>query len=119
MELLVINGHDYSPYVKSKGYGWSREDVDSEKSVRVKSGKMRRDKIATKRKLSYELMNMTRAQLAQLDDDLSRSTYPADYFDLHGKMTRTFYTSSFSATLHDLYGEEGVWGDASFSMIEV
>lgn len=124
MELLIIiapNGerHDYSKFVKSKGYGWSREDLDSDKTVRVKSGNMRRYKIGTKRKLSYEVMNMTREQLAQLDNDLSQSTYTAIYFDLHGKMQKRFYTSSFSATLSDLYDSDGTWGDASFNMIEV
>lgn len=119
MELLIINGHDYSRFVKSKGYGWSREDVDSEKTVRVKTGTLRRYKITTKRKLSYDMMNMTREELAQLDDDLSKPTYPATFLDLHGKMTRTFYTSSFSATLSDLYDENGQWEGASFNMIEV
>lgn len=124
MELLIIiaaNGdkHDYSKFVKSKGYGWSREDLDSEKTVRVKDGTMRREKIGTKRKLSYELMNMTRDQLAQLDDDLSQPTYQAIYFDLHGKMQRKFYTSSFSANLADLYDDNGSWEGASFNMIEV
>ena len=124
MELLIIiakNGaqHDYSKFVKSKGYGWSREDVDSEKTVRVKTGTLRRYKITTKRKLSYELMNMTRAELAQLDDDTSQPTYEAIVLDLHGKMRKKFYTSSFSATLSDLYDENGQWEGASFNMIEV
>lgn len=120
MEVLILDGHlDLSAKVKNKGYGWTREDVDSEKSVRVKSGKMRRDKIDTKRKLSYELMNMTRAELAAVDDILNKPTYTATYLDLHGRMTRTFYTSSFSATLSDLYDEDGTWEEASFNMIEV
>ena len=55
MEILKINGHDYSPYVKSKGFGWSREDLDSDKTIRTKNGKMRRHKITTKRKLSYTM----------------------------------------------------------------
>lgn len=120
MEVLVINGHDYSPYVISKGMGWSREDLDSEKTTRTKDGKLRRDKITTKRKLSYKMMNMTRSQLAQLDDDLSQDTFSAKYFDLHGVMTREFYCSSFSATLRDVQdGNIDSWEGASFNIIEV
>lgn len=119
MEVLIINGHDYSQYVERKGYGWSREDLDSEKTGRTKDGKMRRDKITTKRKLSYTVMNMSRALLSQLDNDLSVPTFSATYLDLHGKQTRTFYTSSFSATLQELVDEDGEWGDASFKLIEV
>lgn len=119
MDVLIINGHDYSRYIQQKGYGWSREDLDSEKTVRVKNGTLRRQKIATKRKLSYNLMNMTREQLAQLDDDLSKPTFAATYLDLHGRDTRTFYCSSFAATLDWLIDDDGQWEGASFNMIEV
>ena len=119
MEVLIINGHDYSRFIQRKGYGWSREDLDSENTQRTKGGKLRRDKIATKRKLSYTLMKMTREQFAQLDNDLSSPTFSATYLDLHGQQTRTFYCSSFSAALVEAAGREGQWDEASFNMIEV
>lgn len=121
MEVLVINGHDYTKYVKAKGYGWSREDLDSEKTKRPKSGTLRRDKITTKRKLSYTLLNAPHKVLEQLDDDLNQASYTATYLDLHGKMTRRFYSSSFSAILTEICDgdEEGEWEGAEFNMIEV
>lgn len=119
MEVLRIGGVDYSRHIQQKGVGWSRNDVDSEKTTRTKDGKLRRYKIATKRKISYKLMNMTREQLAQLDTALSVPTFSATYLDLHGQMTRTFYCSSFSSTLECAYEEGETWGEASFDMIEV
>lgn len=119
MEVLKINGVDYSTHIEAKGVGWSRNDLDSEKTVRVKNGNMRRDKITTKRKLSYKLIHMTQTELATLDDALSASTFSATYLDLHGKQTRTFYCSSFSATLESVHSEDGEWGGAAFDMIEV
>lgn len=119
MEVLIINGVDYSFHIEAKGIGWSRNDVDSEKTTRVKSGNIRRDKITTKRKLTYKLIGMTRQQLADLDDALSAVTFSATYLDLHGQQTRKFYCSSFSATLESAYGEGGEWGDAAFNMTEV
>lgn len=119
MELLIINGHDYSRYIERKGYGWSRNDLDSENTTRTKNGRLRRDKITTKRKLSYTLMNMTQEQLAQLDDDLSKDTFSATFEDLHGSMTREFYCSSFAATIAEVSGETAQWEGASFSMTEV
>ena len=119
MELLVINGHDYSRFVKRKGMGWSRNDLDSEQTTRLKNGTMRRHKITTKRKLSYEMTNMSRAELAQLDSDLSRNTATVRYLDLHGVQTRTFYCSSFSAELSDVANGEDVWDEATFSITEV
>lgn len=119
MELLVINGHDYSRFVERKGYGWTRNDIDSEKTTRVKSGKMRRYKITTKRKLSFTMMHMTREQLAQLDDDLSEVTFKVKYMDLHGPVTKEFYCSTFSADMSDIIDGNDVWEGANFNMIEV
>lgn len=119
MEILVINGHDYSRFIKQKGFGWSRNDLDSEKTTRTKDGRMRRDKITTKRKLSYTMMRMSREEMAQLDMDLGAATFPVKYRDLHGDMTRTFYCSSFSATLSDVQDENDIWEGATFSLIEI
>lgn len=119
MEVLIINGHDYSRFIERKGYGWSRNDLDSENTVRTKDGKMRRDKITTKRKCSYALINMTQEELKQLDNDLSESTFYATYLDLHGTQTREFYCSSFSATCAECYDSESSWEGATFNMTEV
>ena len=120
MEVLVINGHDYSHLVKRRGVGWKRNDLDSEQTKRTKAGTMRRDKITTKRTVSYEIMpTATQSDLAQLDDDLSKETFSARYLDLHGIQTRTFYCSSFSATLDEVDGEESQWSGGAFNIIEV
>lgn len=120
MNILVINGHDYSRYIQSDGYKWTREDLDSENTKRVKGGKLRRDKIDTKRKLSFTMMPMTRDLLAQLDSDLSQPTFSATYLDLHGEQTRTFYCSSFPSDLSMVFSDGAeLWKGASFSMIEV
>ena len=120
MEVLVINGHDYSHLVKRKGVGWKRNDLDSEKTKRTKAGTLRRDKITTKRTISYEILPIaTQAELAQLDDDLSEETFSARYIDLHGVQTRTFYCSSFAATLDEIGYGENSWSGGAFNMIEV
>ena len=83
------------------------------------------------------LINISRSELALLDDILSRPTYQAHYLDLHGaNRTGQFYTSSFTAILDesappensepyggyrdiDQYGEYEQWSGAKFDMIEV
>lgn len=119
MEVLVINGHDYSRFVESKGLEWKRNDLDSEKTKRTKDGRMRRDKIGTKRTVGYKMVNMTREEMAALDDDLSAATFSATYSDLHGTMTKEFYCSSFSARLECVFADGEKWGSATFNMIEV
>lgn len=118
-EVLRINSHDYTQYIEDKGVSWSRNDLDSEDTGRTLDGVMHRTKITTKRKITYKLMNMTRAVMAQLDTDLSSDTFSATYLDLHGtNTTGTFYCSSFTATISSAYTADGEWVDASFTMIE-
>ena len=119
MEVLVINGHDYSRYVSGKGVSWSRNDVDSEKTTRTKDGNMRRYKITTKRKISFKMLDMPRSVMSQLDDDLSAHTFSVKYLDLHGIMTKRFYCSSFSADIAEIQDGTDVWESAAFSIIEV
>lgn len=120
MDLLIINGHDYSKFVTVSGYGWARNDLDSSNTTRTKDGTLRRDKIATKRKMTLEVAGMKRRELAQLDDDLSQSTFTATYMDLHGQMTRTFYCASFSAALTTTKrDDEFTWRSEPFTLTEV
>ena len=121
-QVLVIEGTDYTPFIRRAGLSWSRNDLDSEKTIRLKNTKIRRVKLGTKRKVSFELRgtasDLTREMLADLDTKLSRTIYSATYLDLHGVQTRRFYTSSFSVTLEEA-GENGsVWNGAAFDMIE-
>ena len=122
MEVLIINGNDYSKYVERKGLGWSRNDLDSENTVRVKSGTMRRNKVCTKRKLAFKMVDMAQDVLAQLDNDLSEATFVATYLDLHGVMERTFYCTSLSGTVTEVGSNDGetpMWADITFNLIEV
>lgn len=116
--VLIIGGVDYSKHIERQGMTWTRNDIDTDKTMRTKDGKIRRDKIGTKRKLSFKLIHMTRQELAALDDALSATFFDATYMDLHGVQTRRFYTSEFTSTLESLYSNDGEWGEAEFNMIE-
>ena len=118
--LLIINGHDYSTWIADDGYSWSRDDLDSENTVRVKSGKMRRDKITEKRNLTFRMRPMPEPLAAQLDTDLHTATFYAMYHDLHGDQTREFYCSQFPANLRQIIDESNLmWGGISFNLHEI
>ena len=119
MEVPIINGNDYSSAIEAKGYGWSRNDLDSENTTRTKDGRMRRDKITTKRKLSYTTRSIPRDMLARLDNDLNKTTCTVRYLDLHGIRTSEFYCSSMECTLEQAADDNEVWGGATFNLIEV
>lgn len=120
MNILVINGHEYARYIEDGGYGWSRDDLDSEKTVRVKTGSMRRDKITEKRNLSFKMLPMPEEVAAQLDSDLHDAQFSVTYHDLHGEQTRTFYCSKFPANLRQVIKEDNLyWDGISFSLHEI
>ena len=120
MELLIINGHDYSRWVEDQGYDWSRDDLDSEKSVRTKNGIMRRDKLGEKRNLVFKMRSMPQALAAQLDNDLHQTQFTATYHDMHGVQTRQFYCSKFSGKLHQVIDEANlIWDEITFNMHEI
>ena len=106
MEVMTITGHAYSAFVEGKGYGWSREDLDSEKTKRTKDGKLRRDKIGTKRKLSLKLMHMTRAQLAEAYRTLMLKG--AKHFGLHAFLASNTLTNAYYPTLARILFETAV-----------
>ena len=119
--LKIKNGnswHDYSGMVQLSGVGWKRNDLDAEGSGRTLDGVMHRVRVANKRTLEYNLMPDRTAKYADLDTDLMQPTFEAQYQDLHGVLTKTFYCSSFSATL-DEYGTGAEWSGGSFTIIEV
>ena len=119
-QVIIINGHDYSRYVERKGLSWSRDDLDADEAGRTMDGVMHRSKITDKRNHTIKLVCAPESVLAQLDTDVSTETYTATYKDLHGTMTKEFYTNSFKATLNVVDDEgEGDWGEATFNMHEV
>lgn len=120
MTILVINGHDYTEWVQDEGYDWSRDDLDSEKTVRTKDGKMRRDKITEKRNLSFTMRPMPENMAAQLDTDLHEPQFSVTYHDLHGDMTKEFYCSQLPAKLHQVIDEGNLlWEGVSFNLHEI
>ncbi len=116
--VLIINGHDWSDAIETKGFGWTRNDLDTDQSKRTKDGVLRRQKIGTKRKLSFKTRPLARERLSQLDEDLSAAFFDATYLDVHGVQTRTFYCSSFETALVQAGDGDGQWASASFRLIE-
>lgn len=111
--------HDYSGMVKRSGLSWSRNDLDSDDAGRTLDTVMHRAKLGAKRSISFQCMPDRQSRYADLDTDLSQETFQARYADLHGIMTKTFYCSSFSATLDEDADDDPEWSGGAFEMIEV
>ena len=110
--------HDYSSMVKMSGFAWKRNDLDAEGSGRTLDGLMWRSKVADKRTIDFQLMPDREDKYAALDTDLQQPFFQAQFADLHGIQTKTFYCSSFAATLDDDIDDACRWSGGSFTIIE-
>ena len=119
--VLIINGHDYAPYVEELTP--SRNDLDADGSGRdVQTGEMFRTRIAVKQKWEVKLLRLSEATHRQLAEDISGAYYEATVLDPATGMpgTRTFYTSSvpFGAQRYNRETGEAFYDGMTFNMIE-
>ncbi len=113
--------HDYTDMVKFRGFGWKRNDVDSDKTTRVvANAQMRRFRLGQKRTLTFELLSTDDTdRLAQMDDDLSQVEFTARVADLHGEREMIFYCTSFAATLAEIFDDgTAEWESGTFDLVE-
>ena len=121
--VFIINGHDYSHYIKAKtGLGWSRENTNDKDAGRDAGQTMHPGVTSHQRKLDLKMgpMPLETAQTLERDlqshDDGVSVTYP-DLKD--GIVTRLFYNTSIKCAI-ERFTEDGVMlDDIQFSLISI
>lgn len=120
MEVLVLEGGvDVTPYIKSRGYTWTRNVLHSSKTTRTRDGRARVDKITDKVTLPFELGNVPVEKLAEINNVLKRQTFRATYYGIEGSKNMEFYCSSFSAEAVVISENQEIWENAAFTIVEV
>lgn len=119
--VLIINGHDYAPYIEELTP--SRNDLDADGSGRdVQTGEMFRTRIAVKQKWEVKLLRLSEAIHRQLVGDISDAYYQATVLDPQTGLqaTRTFYTSNvpFGAQRYNRESGETYYDGMTFNMTE-
>ena len=119
--VLIINGHDYAPYVESLEL--SENDLDAEGSGRdVQTGLMYRTRVATKLKAEVKLLRLRQSLMQQLLGDVSGDYYSATVLDPRtgAQTTRSFYTATrpFGAQRYDRNTGAPFYDGVAFSMTE-
>lgn len=115
--MLKFNNVNVKPHPKK--FKVSLRDIDSEKSVRVASGRLTRDRIAKgKRTIDIEFPPLTDAQISNIlrlvQDEFFLVEYPDPFTG--GPLTKTFYVGDRDAPLYNF--SKGLWESLSFSLIE-
>ena len=119
--VLIINGHDYAPYIEELSP--SRNDLDADGSGRdVQTGEMFRTRIAIKQKWEVKMLRLSEALHRQLLDDINPVFYAVTVLDptTGQQATKTVYTSTvpFGAQRYDKETGAPYYDGMTFSMTE-
>ena len=93
--VLTVGGVNVTPYIKARGYAWTRNALHSDKTGRTKDGKARVDKITDKLTLAFELGETPADVLAAIEAALMQQTFQATGYGVGGY--------NYSYVLHDPY----------------
>lgn len=118
--VFKLDNVDFSNLLEEGGIKWSRNDLDSDATGRDLTGRMRRKRIATKRKLGFTCLRMDTETMMRLNEALMPQTVKVTYLDpIDGISTRTFYGSTVEATTQIVINGETYWEGTAFSLIEM
>lgn len=120
--VLKVNGVDIVPYIAHRGVKWQRSDIDGESAGRDLTGTLRRDRVATKRRLDITCRPMTTAEASVVLTAILPETVSVEFTDPQsgGVISKTMYSNNNPAT-YFIQKDDGVewWEGITFPLIEV
>lgn len=121
--VFLINGHDYSPYLKHKtGLSWKRDNINDTDAGRDEGDVMHTCVRSHQRTLTVKLGPIPFETAMQLESDLENGDdgVTVKYPDLlDGVCTRLFYNTSIEAAEEQFKDDEIVLDNVSFTLISV
>ena len=116
---ITIDGNDITNAIAHQGVKWSRNDIDGPSAGRTISGLMIRDRVATKIRLDITCRPLTTLELRYLMNLIYPEFVQVTYDDpLLGTVTKTMYANNHSAQIYMLHGNDELWHNVSFPLIE-
>ena len=118
--VFEIDGKDMTPYVAYGGFAWQRTDVDGEGAGRDLSGDLRRNRVATKRRLDVTCRPLKSEEVSIVLSSIMPEWVNVRYFDpQEGQVvTRVMYSNNNPATYIMNKGTTEYWGGITFPLIE-
>ena len=122
-KLLIINGTDYTGYIKaSGGYSIKRNDVDGENSGRVTmDATMQRDRRAVKMEITVACRPLTGAETRKILNDIYPEFVTCSYYDPRVGMVENVQMYSNNVPAEFLFRKpDGTewWDGIKFPLIE-
>lgn len=118
--ILEIDGVDITPYIAYRGVKWQRSDVDGASAGRDLNGDLRRNRMATKRRLDITCRPLKAEEAALVLTAIMPEWVTVHYTDPQaGEVTKTMYANNHPAS-YLMLAENGQewWDGISFPLIE-
>ncbi|MBR3240241.1 MAG: hypothetical protein IKF99_17600 [Oscillospiraceae bacterium] len=124
MSPVVVNGVDFTPFLKDKGLTWSLRYVHGTNEGLTLAGKTQLDILANKVDLDFACIPLSYAQVQTVLAALAPLTFPVSYDDpLSGYTTKTMHASGQSAAFLKEMPLDGIvsamWDGISFKLEEL
>ncbi len=116
-----IDGVDILPYIAYGGFKWQRSDVDGPGAGRDLTGDLRRNRVATKRRLDITCRILKEKELSTVLSLIMPEWVQVTYYDPQQgqEVTRTMYSNNNPAAFQIKHpdGTEW-WSGVTFPLIE-
>jgi hypothetical protein len=115
--MLQINGTDIPT---PSEFIWGESDIDSTKSGRAADGKMHRDRIGSKIKLTLKWSFLTNKEMASLLKAVTPVFFNCAYPDAEAgtTLTKSFYVSDRTAPAYAVQDGKCGWSGLEMSFVE-
>lgn len=119
--VLDIDGVDITPYIAFQGLKWQREDTDGPGAGRDLTGDLRRNRIATKRRLDVTCKPLTAPEASKVLTLVMPEWVTVRYYDVQmgQEVTKTMYSNNNPAS-YCIKKPDGTeyWDGITFPLIE-
>ena len=117
---IKIDGTDITQYIAIGGVQWKRNDIDGPNAGRTLSGKMIRDRVATKIRLDITCRPLKLADLRTLLNLIYPEFVSVTYDDpMEGIVTKTMYANNNGAQFwQKTQDTDEYWTNISFPLVE-
>lgn len=116
-----INGVDMTPYVAYGGFKWQRNDIDGQDAGRDLTGRLRRNRVATKIRLDITCRLLTSEEAKIVLSEIMSEFVTVRYYDVAegAVVERVMYANNNPATFQIRKPDGTVWWSGiTFPLIE-
>lgn len=119
--VCKINGTDIVPYIAYGGFKWQRSDVDGPGAGRDLTGDLRRNRVATKRRLDITCCPLKGPEVSLILSLIMPEWVEVTYYDPQqgAVITKTMYSNNNPASFQ-IMKPDGTewWSGITFPLIE-